>query len=581
MHDFVKKWESLKILNKKWAQYIKPTIAKPGNMYGLIKTHKEGNPARVITSGCGTAIEFLSIFVEKCLYNEMDKITSRIKDTPDMLNIIDDINNNNIITEESILVSFDVVYMFPSIDNVSGIEAVSEILRSREANFPPAECIIDALKLCLECNNSFFNNVLYLQEDGTAMGPHMSCSYSDIAMFKFDLKALSYRPGVLCWKRFRDDIFVVWNHSLEELNKFFEFMNDVDTTGKIKFTMSVARKCALEFLDLSLHINEQNKICVDVYAKPTNSFTYVLPSTCYPKRNINNVPKGIALRLRRICDSDEKFDNRSHEYQNYLIARDYNPSLVKKHFNSTRNISRNEARQVKEKTSKQMFNLITVFNPLLQNLQTLISKNLPILYSDPDMKEVFPEGTMNVTYSRGKNLKELVSPSLFPQSASISQSMVSKCGQKCDICDNYLVTKNFFSCKVTGKTYKVRGNLTCCSKNVVYILSCKICEVQYVGSAFKDNFKKRFRVHKSDVNTGKDRCGVGKHFLSECSDIGNIKNMEVQPIEQVLEGNQDVEGKLWNREKYWQAQLFTLSHGMNSSWDWYSTNRKGYRKNKR
>ena len=31
-------------------------------MYGLVKTHKEGNPVRVITSGCGTAIDNLSIF---------------------------------------------------------------------------------------------------------------------------------------------------------------------------------------------------------------------------------------------------------------------------------------------------------------------------------------------------------------------------------------------------------------------------------------------------------------------------------------------------------------------------------------
>ena len=97
-------------------------------MYGLIKTHKENNPARVITSGCGTAIEFLSIFVEKYLYKEVDKINSRIKDTPNMLNIIDDINNNNnnnnnnsnMITDSSILVSFDIVNMFPSIDNISG-----------------------------------------------------------------------------------------------------------------------------------------------------------------------------------------------------------------------------------------------------------------------------------------------------------------------------------------------------------------------------------------------------------------------------------------------------------------------------
>ena len=219
------------------------------------------------------------------------------------------INDSNILTEDSVLVSFDIINMFPSIDNVSGLEAVSKILENRETNFPPAECILDALKLCLECNNSVFNEKFYLQEDGTAMGPHMSCSYSDMAMYRFDLKALSYRPKVLCWKRFRDDIFAVWNHSLQELHKFFEFMNSIDTSSKIKFTMSIANNNSiLEFLDLSLHINEHNKICVDVYAKPTNSFTYVLPSTCYPKKSINKVPKGIVLRLRRICDSDEKVD---------------------------------------------------------------------------------------------------------------------------------------------------------------------------------------------------------------------------------------------------------------------------------
>ena len=46
---------------------------------------------------------------------------------------------------------------------------------------------------------------------------------------------------------------------------------------------------------------------VDVHSKPTNSCKYVLPTTCYPRKGINNISHGIALRLRRICDSDEKF----------------------------------------------------------------------------------------------------------------------------------------------------------------------------------------------------------------------------------------------------------------------------------
>ena len=110
-----------------------------------------------------------------------------------------------------------------------------------------------------------------------SMKPHMPCPYSDIAMYRFELKALSYSPTLLCWKGLKDDIFVVWKQSQQELHKFFEFMNRIDTPGKIKFTAIIYKSIAnndsgLECLSLSLHINESNKICVDVYAKPTNSF---------------------------------------------------------------------------------------------------------------------------------------------------------------------------------------------------------------------------------------------------------------------------------------------------------------------
>ena len=193
----------------------------------------------------------------------------------------------------------------------------------------------------------------------------MSCSYSDIAMYRFDLKALSSTPKVLCWKRFRDGIFAVWKHSLQEHHKFFEFMNTIDTSGKIKFTMSIAKNNSiLEFLDLSLHINEENKVCADAHAKPSNSFICVLLSTCYPKKSINKVPKGIALRLRRICNSDEKFDIQSSEYPNYLIRRYYNPTLVKKQFPTVRNMSRSDATQVKPKSYRSNINLLTVHNSI-------------------------------------------------------------------------------------------------------------------------------------------------------------------------------------------------------------------------
>ena len=70
-------------------------------------------------------------------------------------------------------------------------------------------------------------------------------------------------------------------------------------------------------------------------------------------------------------------------------------------------------------------------------------------------------------------------------------------------------------------------------------------------------------------------------FSAKYTDVGKLENIEVHLIEQVKEGDYDVEDKLWCREKYWQAQLFTLSHGMNSTWDWYNTKKKGYRRKKK
>ena len=72
-----------------------------------------------------------------------------------------------------VLVSFDIMNMFPSIDNKMGIDSVIKILNKRRCKNPPTQCVIEALELCLNFNNSIFNNTNYIQTDGTAQGPHI------------------------------------------------------------------------------------------------------------------------------------------------------------------------------------------------------------------------------------------------------------------------------------------------------------------------------------------------------------------------------------------------------------------------
>ena len=133
--------------------------------------------------------------------------------------------------------------------------------------------------------------------EDSAQGPHILFCYTDIAMTDFDKEALEHHLSPTTWKRFRDDIFVLWPHGRESLVLCLDYIHTRYPKQKIKFTKEVAEPGNyLEFLDLQPKW-ENDKIAVDVQSKPTNSFTYVLPTTCYPRKSINNIPHGIALRL--------------------------------------------------------------------------------------------------------------------------------------------------------------------------------------------------------------------------------------------------------------------------------------------
>ena len=57
-------------------------------------------------------------------------------------------------------------------------------------------------------------------------------------------------------------------------------------------------------------------------------------------------------------------------------------------------MTRSVARQVKPKSHRLNGNLVTIYNPIIKYLETLTRNNLPILYSDPEMKNIFPEGSI-------------------------------------------------------------------------------------------------------------------------------------------------------------------------------------------
>ena len=568
-----KKWLERGQISEEIAQWVTNKNAKPGKAFGTIKTHKEGNPLRLITSCCGTAIENLSAFTEFYLKPLAQGLPSFVKDTTHLLQKIEDLNKMGPFPKESLLVSWDVVAMFPNIDNHLGINAITEALNSRTTNFPSTDCIVEAVKICLQHNNSQFKDENFLQIHGTAMGPKNACSYADVAMGVIDKKAKSgiIKPNL--WWRYRDDIFDLWTQGHSKLIEFTEFINSLYPT--IKFTL-VHSPTSLNVLDLTLNLVE-GYIQTDIYSKPTDNHMYLLRNSAHPAHCSKAIPFGVATRVKRNCSTSESFDKRSTEYQSYLINRGYNPNQVKQQFEKVRSIPREDLLAPTNKESKKIFPLVLDYNPNLPSIGKILNSHKQLIYNSPSLSNIFPEGSIIPSFRRPKNIKEILAR---PRKINVNDNDSDKhgcfkCKSKCDLCRNFLVESDHFSSASSNRTYHIAQHLHCKSKNVIYLVTCTKCSVQYVGST-SNEFKVRFRNHKSAMKTNKNTCEVATHFNKTFHILSDFNFTIIEQISNPSDNNSTDE-RLLTREAYWSAQLCTLQpHGLNKRSEFNSRNRIRY-----
>ena len=121
------------------------------------------------------------------------------------------------------------------------------------------------------------------------------------------------------WWRYIDDIFFLWEHGEEKLQKFIEHLNEKHLT--IKFTAEWSQTL-INFLDVTFsHIGV--KVTTDLCVKPTDSYQYLHSSSCHPYHCKKGIPYSQALCLSRICSDPNSFDRRCNDLEKWLIERGY------------------------------------------------------------------------------------------------------------------------------------------------------------------------------------------------------------------------------------------------------------------
>ena len=88
-----------------------------------------------------------------------------------------------------------------------------------------------------------------------------------------------------------DDIFMIWIHSVDDLQTVTIYLYDIHPT--IKFTSDNSLTSIL-FLDVKVSLNN-GKITTDLYTKPTDKHQNLWHSLCHPKHNKRETPFSLAL----------------------------------------------------------------------------------------------------------------------------------------------------------------------------------------------------------------------------------------------------------------------------------------------
>ena len=393
--------------------------------------------------------------------------------------------------------------------------------------------------MILTMNNFSFNDNHYLQIHGTAMGTKMAPSYANLFLGFFEDNALKNAPfQPHTWLRYIDDIFIIWTEGLDNIKIFIDYLNNIHST--IKFT-TLHSSTNIPFLDVSVSLTNDGSISTDLYTKPTDKHQHLLYSSCHPLHTKKAIPFSLALRLRRICSTDATFHTRTAQLTTYLLKQGYNRNFVNKQIRRAADIPRQLTLQTKDINKPKRIPFITTFNPSLPHISHIIKKHFNLLLSSHRCKSVFQHPPV-VAFRCSPNLRDLLVTAKLPFNSSNPQlpSGSFRCGKNCATCPyicHGLTTYTFFS---TGETRPIKSNLTCETKNLIYMIQCYRCNLQHIGET-KRRLKDRFNEHRRTIDNHNNKSKVttaAEHFLSSPSHTAN--DMLLIPIEKIFSNRDSI-----------------------------------------
>ena len=396
--------------------------------------------------------------------------------------------------------------MYTNINHADALKAFEDTFETWQ-NHPSYEAVKALLSITLQNNDFEFNGSRYIQKSGVSMGIKYAPSIADIFMAKWEKEALAKYPlKPLFFGRFLDDIFMLWTHGETKFWELFDILNNHHPSIKLKATIS---QTEVDFLDTTVfkYQYDQSILCTKVFFKPTDTHALLHKKSFHPKSTFKSIIKSQILRFSKLCS----------------LVQDYH-----------------DACQILFKSLKHRGYAKRWLRKTIQETKTEIERE------NRSALELSIPGSSKWGYSH---------------------------------CEPHRKTNRCIACKSTepleniqsGSTeciYPVQGNFNCYSNNVIYVVTCKLCDMQYVGETERP-VRNRFLEHRRATINHDETNAVAKHFMTHHQNTTITRSyvpISISPIEQINNQGTREENKLkrLDREYFWIDTLGTeIPYGMN------------------
>lgn len=257
-----------------------------------------------------------------------------------------------------------------------------------------------------------------------------------------------FHSGIALWKRYIDDIFMIWQDTSDTLGHFLHWLNN--NCSRLAFTLS-HNKSSISFLDLNIKHTE-GKLITSLFRKPTERNTLLRYDSYHPRALRDSLPYSQFLRIRRNCYLKEDYFREAQNLSAKLGARGYPRRLVRNSLKRAWYWPRDVLLEPKNKNTQDGLVCVTTFLPVSHAIRKSVIKHWNTLNA----------GALNLerplfAFKKAKNIKDHLVRAALPSKEAKSTlndhwglprlTGYAKCGD-CIVCETTLEGKDFVYDKI-------------------------------------------------------------------------------------------------------------------------------------